>query len=133
MGYVWRLPIAGVCYAILYVLFGACVFLPIASQLAPEALAAYNIELPAWVLPFQVLRAMLWALLTLPVMKMLMDRKIKVGLTISLLYAVLMGANLLRATDLPFGLRLAHLMKVTGANFCFGWIVTALLYKENRT
>jgi hypothetical protein len=115
----------------LYVFFGACVFLPLARRLAPDALAAYAaLDLPAWVLAFQIVRGILWAALTVPVIRMMKGRWWEVGLAVSLLYAVLMGANLLRPTGLPVGLQMAHLAEVTGANLCFGWIVGGLLYGE---
>jgi hypothetical protein len=129
--WLWRLALIGLGYAVLYVFFGACVFLPLARRLAPDDLARYAaLEMPAWVLPFQVLRAVLWAALTLPVIQMLEGRWSETGLVVALLYAVLMGASLLRPTGLPLGLRMAHLVEVTGANFAFGWLVAALLYRR---
>jgi hypothetical protein len=127
--WLWKLAVIGVGYAFLYVLFGACVFLPLACHLAPEALAAYAaLELSAWVIPFQAVRGILWAALTLPVIRMAEGRRWEIGLAVSLLYAVLMGANLLRPAGLPAGLQAAHLVEVTGASFCFGWVVARSLY-----
>jgi hypothetical protein len=127
--WLWRLALIGLGYAVLYVFFGACVFLPLARRLAPGDLARYAaLEMPAWVLPFQVLRAVLWAALTLPVIQMLKGHWWETGLVVALLYAVLMGASLLRPTGLPLGLQVAHLVEVAGANFAFGWLVAALLY-----
>jgi hypothetical protein len=62
-------------------LFGALVFIPLAGRLGPAALEEYtNLEMPAWILPFQVLRGMLWVALTLPVIRMMKGRWWEIGL-----------------------------------------------------
>jgi hypothetical protein len=131
--WVWRLAVIGLSWAVLFVLFGALVFLPLAGRLAPDALADYaNLEMPAWVLPFQAVRGMLWAVLALPVIRMMNGSRGEVGLAVALLFAVLMGANLLRPAGLPVGLQVAHFVEVFGENFVFGWIVVWLLRKREK-
>ena len=73
---------------------------------------------------------MIWAVLTLPVIRMMKGRWWETGFVVALLFSVLMGANLLRPIGLPIGLQIAHLIEVFGANFFFGWIVVWLLHRR---
>ncbi len=154
--WVWKLALIGFSWVVLFILFGALVFLPLAGRLAPAALEEYtNMEMPAWILPFQALRAVLWTALTLPVIRMMREHALPVpsvaegslskepalslpkgrwwetGLAVALLFSVLMGANLLRPTGLPVGLQVAHLVEVFGENLLFGWIVVWLLHRRH--
>jgi len=130
--WVWKLALIGFSWVVLFILFGALVFLPLAGRLAPAALEEYtNLEMPAWILPFQALRAVLWAALTLPVIRMMRGHWWEAGLAVALLFSVLMGANLLRPAGLPVGLQVAHLVEVFGENFVFGWIVVWLLHRRH--
>jgi hypothetical protein len=122
----------GFSWGVLLILFGALVFLPLTGRLDPAALEEYtNMEMPAWILPFQALRAVLWAALTLPVIRMMKGRWWEAGLAVALLFSVLMGANLLRPTGLPVGLQVAHLVEVFGENLLFGWIIVWLLHRRH--
>ena len=138
--WVWKLALIGFSWVFLFILFGALVFLPLAGRLAPAALEEYtNMEMPAWILPFQALRAVLWAALTLPVIRMMREPALSLpkgrwwetGLAVALLFSVLMGGNLLRPTGLPVGLQVAHLVEVFGENLLFGWIVVWLLHRRH--
>jgi len=138
--WVWKLALIGFSWVVLFILFGALVFLPLAGRLAPAALEEYtNLEMPAWILPFQALRAVLWAALALPVIRMMKEPALSLskgrwwetGLAVALLFSVLMGANLLRPTGLPVGLQVAHLVEVFGENLLFGWIVVWLLHRRH--
>jgi hypothetical protein len=130
--WLWKLALIGFSWVVLFILFGALTFLPLAGRLAPAALEEYaNMEMPAWILPFQALRAALWGALTLPVIRMMKGRQWETGLAVALLFSVLMGANLLRPTGLPIGLQVAHLVEVFGENFVFGWIVVWLLHRHH--
>jgi hypothetical protein len=125
----WRLALIAFSWVVLFVLCGALVFLPLAGALAPEALDAYtNMEMPAWILPFQALRAVLMAALILPLIRMMKGRRWETGLAVALLYSILMASNLLRPTGMHPGLQLAHLVEVLVENLIFGWIVGWLLY-----
>ncbi len=146
--WIWRLALIAFSWVFLFILFGALVFLPLAGHLAPDALQDYtNLEMPAWILPFQMVRALVWAALTLPVIRMMKEPALlpvqsfpedlpkgrwwETGLVVALLFSVLMGANLLRPTGLPVGLQIAHFVEVFGENFLFGWIVVWLLHRRH--
>ncbi|MDF1514942.1 MAG: hypothetical protein P1S60_14120 [Anaerolineae bacterium] len=129
-----KFVLIGVSWTILFVVFGALVFLPLAEMLAPEALAVYtNLDMPAWVLPFQLVRGMLWAALVLPLLLLMRGSRWATALTTGLLFAVPMGTNLLRATSLPIGLLLAHPVEVLGENFIFGWLVARILVGKRQS
>ena len=126
--YLWRFPLVAILWGFVFVLFGAVVFLGIAGALAPAELANYtNLDMPAWVLPFQLLRGMLWALLALPAARMLTGSRWKVGLLVGLAFTVLMAGNMLMSTSLPVGLLTAHLAELGGESFVFGLLVGLLL------
>ena len=127
--WLWRLALIALSWAVLFVFFGAVVYLPLAHELDPSALKALvSPDLPSWTLPFQMIRALIWTLLTLPVIRMLKGSWRETGFIIALLYSVLLGSNLLIPTGMPVGLQVAHLAEVCGEAFVFGWIVVGLLH-----
>ena len=126
--WVWKPALIALGWVVLFIVFGALVYLPLAGYLAPEYLAEQTTpEVPAWVLPFQAVRALLWTAVTLPVIRMMKGRWWETGLAVALLFSVLMGGDLLEPTDMPTGLQAAHFVEVFGENFLFGWIVVGLL------
>jgi hypothetical protein len=131
--WLWRLAGIALGWAVLFVFFGALVYLPLAHALDPTALqASASPDLPSWVLPFQMIRALLWTVLALPVIRMMKGSWWETGFVIALLFSVLMGSNLLMPTGMPVGLQLAHLIEVCGEAFVFGWIVVGLLHRHRE-
>lgn len=129
--WLWRLTLIAFSWAVLFVVFGALVYLPLASALDAASLqASASPDLPPWVLPFQMVRALLWTALTLPVLRMLQGSWWETGLVVALLFSILMGSSLLLPTDMPTMLRFAHLIEVSGEAFVFGWIVVGLLHRH---
>lgn len=124
--WLWKLILIAVIYVIIYIVFGAFVFRPLAGEAFTEFYG--DIELPAWFLPFQMLRGLIWAALAMPVIRMMKGRWWEAGLAVSLLFSVLMGLLLLPPNPyIPDPVRLAHLIEVSTSNFLFGCIVVALL------
>jgi hypothetical protein len=133
--YQWLLRCALIAFswAVIFVVFGALVYLPLAGALDPRALqSSTDTDLPTWVLPFQMLRALVWTALTLPIIRMMKGGWWETGLTVALLYSVLMGSGLLMPTDMSPGLQLAHLIEVAGEAFVFGWLVVVLLHRRTE-
>ncbi len=132
--WLWRLALIAFGWAVLFVVFGALVYLPLARALDPAGLqASASTDLPPWVLPFQMVRALLWTVLALPVIRMMKGSWWETGLVVALLFSILMGSNLLMPTGMSTGLQLAHLIEVFGEAFVFGWIVVGLLRGQHRT
>lgn len=131
--WLWRVPVLALVWMVLFVVFGALVFINLATALDPAALANYsNLDMPAWVLPFQGLRAILWLILVFPMIQQLRGTKWQIALIVGFTFAVWMGSNLLMAVDLPVGLRFAHLLEVGGESFAFGVIMVLLFARKNR-
>jgi hypothetical protein len=133
--WLWKLPLLSIIWMVLFVAFGALVFLPLARWLDPEAVASYtSLELPSWILPFQALRGMLWVAFALPVIRMMKGRWRETALTVGMLFAVLMGGNLLVPNELlPASLQLAHAFEVMLENFVFGYLTVWLLLRVKRS
>jgi len=124
--WIWRLALIAVIYVFIYILFGMFVAKPLAGEAFDEYYA--NLQLPPWILPFQMVRALIWTAIALPVIRMMKGRWWEARLAVALLFSVLMGSLLLIPTEfMPKAIRLAHLVEVTSSNFLFGWIVVSLL------
>lgn len=120
-------------WMVLFVIFGGIVFMNIAKLINPVALSSYaNLEMPAWVLPFQGLRAILWLLLTVPLLSQLYGKYNHLLFLTASMFAVWMGSNLFLALELPAGLRYAHLVEVSTSCFVFGVLVFIILARRRQ-
>ena len=125
----WRLLAASAAYVVVYVLFGALVFQPLAGA----AFREYYTELPPGelILPLQLGRGLVWAGLAVMVIRIMGGRRRETGLMAALLFSVLMAANLLPPNPyMPANIRLAHFVEVFTSNFAYGWIAVGLLWKR---
>ena len=76
----------------------------------------------------QAVRALLWAALAVPVIKIMKGAWWHAGLAVALLFGVFMTAPLLLPNTLmPTEVRMAHLLETSTSNFLFGWLVVLLL------
>jgi hypothetical protein len=79
-------------------------------------------------LPLQVVRALLWAAIAVPVVRMTKGRWWEGGLATALLFAVVMNSQLLLPNPLmPREVRMVHLLETASSNFLFGWLVVLVL------
>jgi hypothetical protein len=127
--WVWKLVLIAVVYVIVYFSFGWLVFMPLAG----EAFQSYYGELqgPAWILPLQMVRGIMWTALALPVIQMMKGKWWEAGLAVGLLFSVLMGFLLLIPNGfMPDAIRRAHWVEVSSSNFLFGWIVVGLFHRH---
>ncbi|HEX3032845.1 MAG TPA: hypothetical protein VHS59_11520 [Bacillota bacterium] len=124
-----RLVLIGLVYVLIYIGFGMFVFRPLAGSAFDQFYT--NLHLPRWIIPFQVLRGILWGLLALPVIRMMRGEFWEKGLAVALLFSVIMGSLLLIPSDfMPERIRLAHFVELITSNFVFGWLVAWLLTKK---
>ena len=135
--WLWRIPLTGIAYVALFIFAGSVVFRPLAYALDPITAEAYlgsfAVDNPNAILSFQFLRGMLWAVLTIPVITIMRPPRWSIGLTIALIYGVVMALpNLVPNEVLSAGLRLAHTVEVFVGNFLFGWVVAWLLARPER-
>ena len=83
---------------------------------------------------FQALRAMMWVAIALPVIRMMIGKPWEAALAVSLLFAVLMNAQLLLPNPyMPQAVRMVHLVETAPSNFIFGWVVVLLLNRYHSS
>jgi MFS family permease len=130
--WIWKLALLAVIYVLIYIGFGMFVFLPLAGDAFQQFYT--GLEMPSWILPFQALRALIWVVLALPVIRMMKGSWWEAGLAVSLLYSVLMGGLLLMPDPfMPETISKAHCVEVLTSNFLFGWIVVWVLNLGAKT
>ncbi|MDD5334706.1 MAG: hypothetical protein PHS32_13300 [Rhodoferax sp.] len=133
----WRLAALALAYLIVYFTFGY--FIAWRNPAVPayyggvdegSFLARMSVVLTDtfWLIPFQILRALLWVAIALPVVRMTKGRWPETALMVGLLFAVLMSAQLLLPNPyMPEAVRMAHLRETASSNFIFGCLVGWLL------
>lgn len=135
--WVWKESLIVVVYLIIYLTFGYFIAWQNAAVRAyyggsdPGSFLAQLINLPRdtpWLLPLQVVRAMLWTALAVVVIRMLRGRWWEAGLAVALLFAVLMNSQLLIPNPfMPQEVRKVHLLETASSNFLFGFLLVWVL------
>jgi hypothetical protein len=139
----WKLAVIAIAYMILYSTFGYFI-----AWKNPALQAYYGgidegnffahmkavLTISPWLEPFQALRAMLWVLLALPVIRMMKGRWQETAIAVGLLFAVLMNSQLLIPTPLmPEAVRMTHLIETASYNFIFGYLIVWLLHRHHSS
>jgi hypothetical protein len=138
----WRLTVIAVAYVILYFTFGYYI-----AWRNPAVLEYYRgvdegaflthmgtvVRDTPWLIPFQIVRALFWVALALPVVRILKGQWQETALSLGLLFAVVMNAQLLLPNPyMPEPVRMAHLVETASSNFIFGWLVGWLLTQRQE-
>ncbi len=136
----WKLAVIAVAYVILYFTFGYFI-----AWRNPAVREYYGGADPGdflaqmqnvvrdtpWLIPFQVLRAMCWVAIALPIIRMLKGDWREVSLALGVTFSVLMNALLLLPNPyMPEPVRMAHLVETASSNFIFGVLVGWLLTRD---
>lgn len=117
----WKVGALAVIYVVIYLAFGALVAKPLAGPAFDEYYA--NLQLPVWFVPFQILRGILWVLLTIPVIRMMRGSWREIGLGVALMLSVLIASLVIPPNEfMPAPIRMAHLVELFTSMFVFGWI-----------
>lgn len=139
----WKLALIAIAYMILYSTFGYFI-----AWKNPAVQAYYGgidegnffahmrvvFTTAPWLEPFQALRGILWALLALPVIRMMKGRWQETAIAVGMLFAVLMNSQLLLPTPLmPEAVRMAHLLETASYNFIFGYLIVWLLHRHHSS
>jgi hypothetical protein len=139
----WKLAVIAIAYMILYSTFGYFI-----AWKNPAVQAYYGgidegsffahmkvvFTTAPWLEPFQALRGMLWALLALPVIRMMKGRWQETAIAVGMLFAVLMNSQLLLPTPLmPEAVRMTHLVETASSNFIFGYLIVWLLHRRHSS
>lgn len=134
----WKLAVIAVTYLILYFTFGY--FIAWRNPAVREYYGGIDeggfvgqmgrvLRNTPWLIPFQIVRAMFWVALAVPVIRMLKGRRTEAALAVGLLFAVVMNAQILLPNPyMPEPVRMAHLVETASSNFIFGvfmgWLLT---------
>jgi hypothetical protein len=87
-----------------------------------------------WLLPLQIGRAILWAAIAVPVIRMMKGQWWEAGLAVALLFGVVMTSPLLLPNPLmPREVRMVHLLETASSNFLFGWLTVLVLCWRRRS
>lgn len=139
----WKLAVIAIAYMILYSTFGYFI-----AWKNPAIQAYYGgidegsffahmkavFTISPWLEPFQALRAMLWVLLALPVIRMMKGNWQESAIAVGLLFSVLMNSQLLLPTPLmPEAVRMTHLIETASYNFIFGYFIVWLLHRHHSS
>lgn len=81
----------------------------------------------------QVVRALLWLAIAVPVIKMMKGQWWESGLAVALLFAVMTSQLLLPNPLMPDEVRMVHLVETATSNFLFGWLVVLILRRTAPT
>lgn len=74
----------------------------------------------------QAVRALLWTVIAVPVIKMMRGAWWEAGFAVALLFAVMTSQLLLPNPLMPTDVRMAHLVETATSNFLFGWLVVLI-------
>jgi hypothetical protein len=137
----WKLVVIAVAYVILYFTFGYFVawrhpgVAEYYGGVDPGSFVAQMgtvLRNTPWLIPFQIVRAMCWVALALPVVRMLKGKWPETALALGLLFAVVMNAPLLLSNPyMPEPVRMAHLVETASSNLIFGVFVGWLLTQRH--
>ncbi len=121
-----RMFAVAVIYMIIYTLFGMFVAMPLGGEVFQEYYA--GLQLPPWILPFQIVRGLIWASLAFTVLTMMVGSWRERALAVALVFSVLPASLLLLPNPyMPDQIRIAHFVEILSSNFLFGLIAAWLL------
>jgi hypothetical protein len=87
-----------------------------------------------WLVPLQIVRAILWTAIAAVVIQMMKGRWWEAGLAVALLVSVVMCVQLLLPNPLmPTEVRMVHLIETASSNFIFGWLIVMVLLRWKST
>jgi hypothetical protein len=141
--WVWKVALIVVLYISIYFTFGYFIAWQNAAVRAyyggsdPGSFLAQMISIPRetpWLLPLQVLRGMLWTVLAVIVVRMSKGGWWEAGLTVALLFGVVMNTQLLIPNPfMPPEVRMVHLLETASSNFLFGFLLVGVLSLRNSS
>ena len=136
----WKLAVIAVAYLTLYFTFGY--FIAWKNPAVPVYYGGTDpgsffaqmgtvIRDTPWLIPFQILRAMFWVALALPVIRMLKGQWPETAIALGSLFAVMTAPLLLPNPYMPEPVRMAHLVETGSSNFIFGVFIGWLLAQRH--
>lgn len=125
-----------ICYLILYFTFGYFI------AWRSEAVRAYYggndpgsflaqmntvVHDTPWLIPLQVLRAILWTGIAVVVIRTMKGRWWQAAFAVALLFSVMTAQLLIPNPLMPHDVRMVHLLETASSNFIFGWVIVMIL------
>lgn len=138
----WKLTAIAVAYVILYFTFGY--FIAWQSPAVREYYGGIDegaffanmrtvVRDTPWLVPFQLLRGVLWGLIALPVIRMMKGPSWETAVLLGVLFGVVMTGRLLLPNPyMPEAVRMAHLVETGSSNFLFGLVIGWLLGRPRQ-
>lgn len=138
----WKIMLIVILYLLLYFTFGYFI-----AWKNPEVREYYSgadpgnffmqmrsvlIETP-WLVPFQIIRAFIWAALGYLMIFIMRGSWIKIALATGLLFSVVMNNQLLLPNPLmPETVRMIHLLETATSNFIFGFLMITIFHMTRK-
>lgn len=124
--WIWKTGALALIYVVVYLLFGALVAKPLAGAAFDEYYA--NLQLPPWIIPFQLVRGAVWVVLTVPLIRMMHGSWREIGWGVALMLSVPIASLVIPPNEfMPAPIRWAHFVELLTSMFVFGWISYWLL------
>jgi hypothetical protein len=132
--WVEKLLVLAVLWTFLFILAGSLVYTPIAKALDPAGYAAESASVtnPTLALLSQPVWGIAWALLAVPLIRSLKSDWRWTALTLGGFLGALMGADMILATGMSFGLQLGHFAESVTESFAFGALAVWVLQRHGR-
>lgn len=129
----WKLAALAVAFLVLMILAGLVVFEGLAQLLDPQARAGYEIvEPPAWILPFQLVRGIVFTALLLPVIALFAGDRRETMVAVAVLFGTLLASNMIAGYEaVPGLLWVAHFFELFGQAFVYGLLAVWLLSRHH--
>jgi hypothetical protein len=132
----WKLTVLTIAYVVLYFVFGY--FVAWKNSAVREYYGGIDegsffthmrtvLTDTYWLIPFQLLRGILWVAIALPVIRTLKGQWQETALALGVLFAVTNAQLLLPNPYMPEVVRMTHLMETASSNFLFGFLIGWLL------
>ena len=137
----WKLAVVAIAYLVLYFTFGY--FIAWRNPAVREYYGGIDegnfvthmstvVTETFWLIPFQILRALLWVAIALPVIRMMKGQWQETAIAVGLLFAVVMNTALLLPNPyMPEPVRMTHLVETASSNFIFGVLLSCLLTQRH--
>lgn len=127
---IFRMALLSVGYVAVYFLFGALVFKPLAGA---QFDAYYgSLQIPDWLVPFQVLRGLIWVLLAYWLMTLVAGDKKRI-IYLCIIFITLPFSSLLLPANavMPLDIRMAHLVEIVTSMALFGYLCARFLVQAS--
>jgi len=122
----WKLALCAVVYVVIYLGFGALVAVPLGGEEFGKFY--HGLRMPGWMLPFQMVRGLIWVSIAIPILALMRSPRWLAGLTVSLMFSIFIGIMLVLPNPVfPDQVRKAHLIELLTSNFLNGWMVVLIL------